>query len=511
MEASSSKSDIQQIAYLWGSWFAIITLWILAAFHVLSGASPVWLGIVILPVVLVAGYLKPHLATYACVFLIYSNLPVVAAQFHGLPYAIVAMTPAMLLLPLGYFLWVRGEGIIFPWEGMFVVGMVVVQSFGVMFSRAPDESFSDLVRSIFEGLGLFFLVINAIRTPEILRGSLWAILATGAFMGAVTGHQYLTNNYQSDYGGLAQADQLGFSEVNERGVSIVRARSAGPIGEKNRYAQNMLMLLPIGVCLALTQRNQWLKALAWGATGLTIFGWAVTFSRGSVVGLAGAIVIAVFLGYLRPRVLVVMGITAVLFVAVMPAYRERITSLLAASQLVTSTQGSQEIDGSLRSRATIMMAAANVIAENPILGVGQGMFPYYAREYGKKSGYSVVHGNWEAHNLYLGIGADSGLLGLSCFLAAIGVVIVRLHRIRRQFLQTNPAVALTATALVFTLLIYLMSGMFLHYSYIRYFWLMFAMASATATIFARTTTSQPTNQASQNYSDPIHKLTNQNG
>lgn len=504
MEASSNKSGVQQIGYLWGSWFAIICLWMLAAFHVLSGASPVWLGIVVLPVVLVAGYLKPHLATFACLFLIYSNLPVVAAQFHGLPYAIVAMTPAMLLLPLGYFLWVRGEGVIFPWEGMLVVGMVVVQSFGVMFSRAPDESFSDLVRSIFEGLGLFFLVINAIRTPEILRGSLWAILATGAFMGAVTGHQYLTNNYQSDYGGLAQADQLGFSEINQRGVSVVRARSAGPIGEKNRYAQNMLMLLPIGVCIALTERKHWLMYLAWIATGLTVVGWAVTFSRGSVVGLAGAIVAAVCLGYLRPRVLGVMGITAVLFLAVMPAYRERITSLLQASQLISSTQAGQEVDGSLRSRATIMMAAANVIAENPILGVGQGMFPSYAREYGKKSGYSVLEGNWEAHNLYLGIGADSGLLGLSCFLAAISVVIVRLHRIRRQFLETNPTIALTATALVFVLLIYLMSGMFLHYSYIRYFWLLLAIASATATIYGQTSASHPSNRSHQNYSDPIH-------
>lgn len=510
MEASSNKSDVQQIAYLWGSWFAITCLWILAAFYVLSGASPIWLGLVVLPVVLVAGYMKPHLATFACVFLIYSNLPVVAAQFHGLPYSAVAMTPAMLLLPLGYFLWVRGEGVVFPWEGMLVVGMVVVQSFGVMFSRAPDESFTDLVRSIFEGLGLFFLVINAIRTPEILRGSLWAILATGAFMGAVTGHQYFTNNYQSNYGGLAQADQLGFSEVNERGVSIVRARSAGPIGEKNRYAQNMLMLLPIGVCLALTERKQWLKYVAWLATGLTVIGWAVTFSRGSVVGLVGAIVVAVFLGYLRPRVLGVMGITAVLFVAVMPAYRERITSLMAASQLISSSRAGDEVDGSLRSRATIMMAAANVIAENPILGVGQGMFPSYAREYGKKSGYSVLQGNWEAHNLYLGIGADSGLLGLGCFLGAIGVVIVRLHRIRRQVLDTNPTIALTATALVFTLLIYLMSGMFLHYSYIRYFWLLFAFASAAATIYTPMASSREQSQSSQNYSDPIHGFMNQN-
>jgi len=509
MEISSSKTDAPRHAYLWGSWFAIVCLWLVATFHVLSGASPAWLGVVVLPVALVAGYYKPHLATFACLFLIYSNLPVVAAQFHGLPYAIVAVTPAMLLLPLGYFLWVRGEGVIFPWEGMLVVGMVVVQSFGVMFSRAPDESFSDLVRAIFEGLGLFFLVINAIRTPQILRGSLWSLMATGALMGTVTGHQYLTNNYHSDYGGLAQADQLGFSEVNERGVSVVRARSAGPIGEKNRYAQNMLMLLPIGVCLALTERRRWLQYLAWGATGLTVVGWAVTFSRGSVVGLAGAIVAAVCLGYLRPRVLGVMGITAVLFIAVMPAYRERITSLLAASQLISSSQPSDAVDGSLRSRATIMLAAANVIAENPLLGVGQGMFPSYAREYGKKSGYSALEGNWEAHNLYLGIGADSGLLGLSCFLGALGVVIVRLHRIRRQFLETDPRIALTATALVFMLLIYLMSGMFLHFSYIRYFWLMFAIASATATIYGPASSSQKAIGELQNYSDPIHQSTNQ--
>lgn len=485
MEAKAESSDPRHVAMLWGSWLAVIMVILLAGLQAMASPNPIWLAVAVAPLALIAIYLRPLYAAFICVFLIYSNIPVVAAQFHGVPYAAVAATPAILLIPVAYFLFVRKEGIVFPLEGMIVVGMVVVQAIGVMVSQYPDEAYADFVRGLFEGLGLFFLVINAIRTPEVLKGCLWALLATGAFMGVVTGHQYATNNYNSNYGGFAQSDQLGFDEVNERGVSVTRARSAGPIGEKNRYAQNMLMLLPIGICLAMTAKNRWLMSLAWIATGLTVVGWAVSFSRGSVVGLGGAIVVAIMLGYLHPRVLVGIGIAGALFVAIMPAYRERVTSLLTASQFLSHSQSGEEADGSLKSRATIMLAAARVMAENPVFGVGPGMFPRYAREYGQKSGFSALEGEWEAHNLYLGIGADNGLLGLGCYLAAVGLLMRRLHGLRGRCLESNPELAAIATALTFALLIYLMTGMFLHFSYIRYFWLIFGIATAAACIIDR--------------------------
>jgi len=453
-------------------------LLLLGALQILASGDSKLLVLIFSPWGALAIYLRPRFATYLCAFLIYSNIPVVAAQFHGAPYIAAAATPGLLLIPIAYFLFVRKEGIIFSTESIFVVAVVLVEALGVIFSRDPNEAFFNLARGLCEGLGLFLLITNAVRTPEGLRGSLWALVIAGGLMGLVTGHQYATGAYHSNYGGMAQADQIGFDEVNERGVQVMRARSAGSVGEKNRFAQNMLMLLPVVVFLAVSEKAWPLQTVAWCFAGLIVIGWAVAFSRGSIVGLGGTIIVGVLLGYVRPRTLFLLGIAGLLFVMMMPSYRERITSLLSVARLAGSSDASAEMDGSLRGRATIMLAAGRVMAENPIVGVGPGMFPYYAREYGQAGGMRALQGNWEAHNLYLGIGADRGLLGLGFFLAGVGTVMFKLHHHRTRLLTIDPSASNLAMALNLVLLIYLTTGMFLHFSYVRYFWLLLGISSA---------------------------------
>lgn len=485
--SATSQHDLRNkwlISLLCAGLAAIVSLLFFKAF---ASLSPLWIVIAIAPLGLAMVYIYPHICTLLCVFLIYSNIPVVAAQFHGSPYAGVIAVPFLLLLPIAWFVWVRREGVVFSWDAALVIGLILVQAIGIIVSRDPQASFEVFVRSLGEGLGLFLLVLNAVRTPLILRGCLWALLATGMFMGAITGHQFVTGSFHSNYGGFAQSDELGFSETNARGVSIVRARSSGPVGEKNRFAQNMLMLLPIGIALAWIEKAWWARLLAIIATGLTAIGWGVSFSRGSIVGMAGTIVIAVFLGYIKPRYLVGLVLAALAIVVIMPQYRERVASLLSVAQLVSKSGPSADTDGSLTGRATIMLAAARVMADHPVVGVGPGMFPYYSRKYGQAGGFAVLEGRWQAHNLYLGVGADNGVLGLGFFLAAIGYVLVRLHRLRKQSLERFPVYATIATAFVIVLLIYLTTGMFLHFSYIRYFWLIFGLAAAACHIIARET------------------------
>jgi len=455
-----------------------VTTWL--ALMAAANPNPILIGLALAPIGALVVYLRPHFATFLCVFLIYSNIPVVAAQFHGAPYAAAAAVPGLLLLPITFLLVRDGQGLLVPWEVVCALGLVVVQCAGVILSRDPAYSFGILARILAEGFALFLFIVNAVRTPEIVRGCLVAMLAAGALAGMITGHQYLTGNYQSNYGGFAQSDQNGFDQVNSRGVTVVRARSAGPVGEKNRFAQNMLMLFPIGLCLVAAEKRRLLQLFFLGMTLLSAVGWAVAFSRGSVVGLAGVLVVATFFGYVRTRVLVWIGLAGVILILLMPAYRERVVSIVSTSELLGGRRTVSKADSSLQGRATIMLAAARVMAENPILGVGPGMFPFYAAEYGKANGYKALEGNWQAHNLYLGIGADHGVIGLGFFMATILMVMYKLHCIRLASRDRRPEAFYLATGLNLALLLYLATGMFLHLSYVRYYWLIVGISAGAA-------------------------------
>lgn len=74
-------------------------------------------------------------------------------------------------------------------------------------------------------------------------------------------------------------------------------------------------------------------------------------------------------------------------------------------------------------------AAARMLADNPVLGVGPGGF---------RSEYVAASRNAEideqspvAHNIYLEIGAELGLPGLACFLGAVALAFVATERVLR--------------------------------------------------------------------------------
>jgi O-antigen ligase len=89
-----------------------------------------------------------------------------------------------------------------------------------------------------------------------------------------------------------------------------------------------------------------------------------------------------------------------------------------------------------------------------------------------------------AHNLYLELAANTGLLGLGSFLGAVGVTLVSLARVRRRCLDRRPELASMATAFLLAIVSYLATGLFLSPAYARYFWLIMALAWATCRLGA---------------------------
>ena len=55
-----------------------------------------------------------------------------------------------------------------------------VQVAGTLFADYRYEATNNLITFILEGLGIFFLITNVVRTPRMMRQVTWALLIAGA-------------------------------------------------------------------------------------------------------------------------------------------------------------------------------------------------------------------------------------------------------------------------------------------------------------------------------------------
>ena len=421
----------------------------------------------------------PRSVTYVVLFLVYANVPVVLIKFHGMPYAAAAAIPAALVWSICYYVFLKQETIVFPWALPWIVAYIGTLAVSALFCDDPAAACREVLVAVVEGATLFFLVINAVRSKEDLRASIRALLVAGAFMGVIACHQYISKSYHSDYGGFAQIEREGTFEFQSSTGKVVQQRAAGPIGQKNRFAQIMVLLLPLAACGCATEQTRLMRLFAAFALLLIGIGWALAFSRGSAVGLAITVGGAIWMGYVRFRHLAVLAFLIGLLFVVIPQYQSRMASLVGVLGLFEQdTTQVATPDGAIRGRATEMLAAVNVFADYPILGVGLGQSPRFIRQYGNDLGISRLKSDRKSHSLYPQVLAECGIVGAFFFFTLIGMTFVRLHAARSEILPSDPELASYATALFLMMLAYFATGVFAHISYVRYLWLMLALAHA---------------------------------
>ena len=81
----------------------------------------------------------------------------------------------------------------------------------------------------------------------------------------------VTQTFDNNYGGFAQVQSDFATGVEDLQGEIEQPRLAGSIGEKNRYGQIMLMLVPLGLFQLWIYRSTGLRILALVLTGLIIW------------------------------------------------------------------------------------------------------------------------------------------------------------------------------------------------------------------------------------------------
>jgi O-antigen ligase len=314
-------------------------------------------------------------------------------------------------------------------------------------------------------------------------------------MGALVFYQQVTGTYDRNYGGFAQVSNAAF-EIGEdvAGAELLQPRLAGPLGVQNRFAQTLAMLLPLALALFWSTRSLMARLVALACFQLVGIGIALAFSRGAALGIAFMFLCMLFMGYIRMRHLAIVCAMLALVAVAVPQYAVRLSSLARVGDALEfgSSTGFRNTDGATRSRLTEMLGAALAFADHPVVGVGPGMYREHYREYAERAGLKVKMTDRESHSLYLGLAAEHGLLGLLVFTLIVAVTFWELLRARRRWRRERPELANLAGGLLMALVGYLAIGFFLHFAYIRYFWLMMGLAAAASRVApARATAPRP--------------------
>jgi O-antigen ligase len=429
----------------------------------------------------------PQAGTLCVLFVLYSNIGVVAVQSHDAGQAATAADLSgrsfllgslciVLFIPLAYYLLALRERIVIDRTFVAMLFLLVAILASSIFAQDKLLAGKYILDYCLEGILMFLLVTNVIRDIPTLKRAIAALVLAGAFMGGLAIFQEVTHTTKDPYWGLAQRG----SEVEAVGQQTTTARAAGPIGEQNRFAQILLLLMPLSFFMLRQARTRFTLLSVLAAIAMIVGGIVLTFSRGGFVTLIMLFGMIVAFRLVRIRHAAIAAVIATLIVLPLePYYVQRILSIGQLGSLVSS--GNRPVvDNGAALRLAENLAALQVFVDHPLLGVGPGHFSkYYSSDYANRSGLARQEKNYRSHNLYLEIMAELGIVGLVCFLSLVGGLIIGLWRVRQKTLARDPELSDLSAAALLMLAAYLVSGVFLHLSYIRYFWMIIAIAAVT--------------------------------
>lgn len=427
---------------------------------------------------------RPGLVTPIVIFLLVTNAAGVAVNSHGAPKLVGAGLVLLLGIPLLQELW-RGRPLLLAPATVPLILFLIVQLFSTMFAISPSQAFENVLQFVLEGFILFLVLTNTIRTRETLRRVLWAVMLAGAFLGTISTVQWITGTFDRPYGGFALIPIEFFSGF------ATSPRAAGPVGDPNYYAQILLIPVPLALFMLWTERTRVLKLCAFGTFLLCMAGIVLTFSRGAGLALVVTLLAVAVFRVIQLRYVGFVALGLAVAILIVPAYRERIMTVIPFG--ANATQTTTEAADVLQSRKTEMLAAAYVFADYPIAGVGRGLFPLYYQGYAARVGGEVHEATkWgenrgetpqrEAHNMLVSVAAETGALGLLTFSTVVVVTLAGLLRVRRRFRGTAPHLATMATSLFLAIFAYVTAGLFLSLAYERYLWLVLALGAVPVLI-----------------------------
>lgn len=423
--------------------------------------------------VIMAIIIKPSVGANLLVITVFTNISDLLTKqgFPGIMKPLVAVVAVGLLVRYLY------TGQLSIWHPktsraeLFLVAYWIVITISFVVASDQTRALGEIV-DLGKDIVIIYCIVSALQEVRLWKQTTWLIIITTSLLCLLGFYQLATNNYQQTFFRLADI------QMDQALTSSSTPRVAGPINDPNLWGQVLVAVSVLVMFRIIHEKNALVKLACVLMLGLILYMVLNTYSRGAYLVVAINMLLILWLYRKRINPIVIFtGLTiAILLWPFIPAtYRDRFTSLF----VVTEKNGVYQ-DTSLRGRSSEMLTGLAMFSEHPILGVGAANYNNNYQRYAQLIGIEFRAEARDPHSLYIQILSETGILGTVAF---FGMVLFLFHALGRAGQAIEKVERLEEwlpwlDAIRLALLSYLMTSVFLHNAYIRYFWILVAMAIA---------------------------------
>lgn len=430
------------------------------------------LGLLAIAVVMTI-IIKPSLGANILVFAIFTNISDSLTK-QGLPGIIKPLVVIVAFALLVRYLYV---GQLPVWHRktarieFFLLSYFLVVMASFLVATDKNQAFNEIM-DLGKDIVIIYCILFALRDAQSWKQSIWLMIITTAALCSLSAFQLVTHNYNQTFFNLASVsmDKV-FGETTT-------PRIGGPINAPNLWGQVLAAVSTLLVFRIIHEKQTWIKLVALLMLGIILYVLLNTFSRGAYLVLAIDVILILFVLEKRFNPVIAfagLSILILLFPLIPANYRARFFTLSA----FTAENGIYQ-DTSFRGRTSEMLTGLTMFASHPIFGVGAGNYPLNYQHYAQLIGIEFRAQARDPHSLYVQLLAETGILGALAFLGMIFFLIRALNRSCRN-LELSPHLhdwLPWISAIRLAIISYLLTSIFLHNAYIRYFWILVAMALA---------------------------------
>jgi O-antigen ligase len=320
------------------------------------------------------------------------------------------------------------------------------------FSPYFDYTFSYFIEFGVKAFVLYFLIINLVKSQKQVVFFSYFLIIIGFLLSLIGIYQYINHI------GVVYKDE---------GI----LRIAGLAEDPNLFAMDLITIIPIAFAMFFSNRAIFIKIMISFVIILLIVTTVLTYSRAGFLQLSIVLFLAVGVRmYKRNKILTVATFLIIIMIAlplVPGKYWERI-------QTMTNFD-----DPAIGKRLSGWQVGLQMFSENPIKGVGLGLFRYEFFEHALASPDVRYKQPLDAHNTYIHTAAEMGTFGL-LFLIYLIYLTFRDISITKKISHSsgNKFMWEISNGIEISLVSYLIGGMFISYLHLLIFWIIVPMAIA---------------------------------
>jgi len=254
-------------------------------------------------------------------------------------------------------------------------------------SDFPRDSFKGLLRIIKYSLLYFSLIEFYYNEPKRIKRCFWAIIA-------ISGFTYFNGIFQGVFG---------FDLIRHKTFDKLDylQRLSSSFVHPNDFGTYIISLIPLSLLFLLPKLSKKKKAVLFTVCLLGLYCLIRTSSRGAWLGIIIGLI--VFFYFYNKKLTLLVPIIIVLVISVFPNGLTRINSLFSVEK------------NSSWERTKLWEGTWNMIKVHPITGFGVNTFSDYFPAYKPKDYPDLRY----AHNSYLQMWSEIGIIGLLVFLGII--------------------------------------------------------------------------------------------